>query len=113
MLLFPDFNKPFDVHGDSQLGLVRHKEEDQSHSNERCSVLGIVEALKEYRNVLLGQEVRIHNSHGSFKQHQSNDAASIELHSKMEMVIERIRTNVLLHQRRRQQDCRRIESCTH
>jgi len=79
MLSFPDFSKTFDVHTDAsdfQLGGVISQEgrpiafysrkltdTQQKYTTGEREMLSIVETLKEYRNILLGQKIRIHTDH--------------------------------------------------
>jgi RNase H-like domain found in reverse transcriptase len=79
MLAYPDFNKPFEIHTDAshyQLGAVISHEgkpiafysrklnpaQTRYTANER-ELLGIVETLKKYRNVLLGQQIEVFTDH--------------------------------------------------
>ena len=71
LLAYPDFNKPFQIHTDAsktQLGAVisqngrpiafysrkLHPAQTQYTVTE-CELLSIIETLKEFRNILLGQ----------------------------------------------------------
>ena len=79
LLRHPDFNKPFEMHTDinkNQLGVVisqeghtiafYNKNLNSSQLNyitlER-ELLTIVESLKEFRNILLGQEIKVWTGH--------------------------------------------------
>jgi len=75
LLAYPNFNKPFQIHTDAshyQLGAVVSQEgkpiafyrrklnpaQTQCTTTER-ELLCIVETLKEYRNILLGQQIKV------------------------------------------------------
>jgi len=79
LLAYPDFNKPFQIHMDAshyQLGAVVSQEgkpiafyirklnpaQTRYNTTER-ELLGIVETLKEYRNILLGQMIKVFTDH--------------------------------------------------
>jgi hypothetical protein len=79
MLSFPDFNKPFDLHADAseyQLGAAisqankpiafysrKLSSTQQKYTTGEREMLSIVEALKEFRNILLGHEIRVFTDH--------------------------------------------------
>lgn len=79
LLTFPDFNKPFHVYTDAseyQLGAVIMQEEkpiafysrklnsaQRNYTTGEQELLSIVETLKEFRNILLGQELIVHTDH--------------------------------------------------
>ena len=79
MLAFPDFNKPFHVYTDAsdyQLGAVIMQDDkplafysrkmngaQRRYTTGEQELLSIVETLKEYRNILLGQKIIIHTDH--------------------------------------------------
>ena len=79
MLAFPDFNKPFEIHTDAsntQLGAViaqdgkpiafysrKLNDAQTRHTTTERELLAIVETLKEYRNILLGQKIRVYTDH--------------------------------------------------
>ena len=79
LLRYPDFNQPFDVHTDAsdiQLGSVisqnglpiayysrkLHPAQKRYTVIER-ELLSIVETFKEFKNILLGQRIRVHTDH--------------------------------------------------
>jgi len=79
LLTYPDFNKAFEIHTDAskvQLGACISQEgkpvafysrklnpaQTQYTTTER-ELLSIVETLKEFRNILLGQEIIVHTDH--------------------------------------------------
>ena len=79
MLTYPNFNKPFDIHTDAsdvQLGAVISQEgkpiafysRKLNSAQARYTVgerelLSIVETLKEFRNILLGQSIKVYTDH--------------------------------------------------
>ena len=79
ILAYPDFSQPFEIHMDAsqmQLGAVisqnqkpiafySHKLNDaQTHyTMTEWELLAIVETLKEYRNILLGQKIIVYTDH--------------------------------------------------
>ena len=79
LLACPDFNKPFQIHMDAshyQLGAVVSQEGKQiafhscklNPAQTRCTaaereLLSAVETLKEYRNMLLGQTIKVFTDH--------------------------------------------------
>jgi hypothetical protein len=79
LLSYPDFNKPFIIHTDAshtQLGAVisqndkpiafysrKLKPEQTRYSTTERELLSIVETLKEFRNILLGQQIVVHTDH--------------------------------------------------
>ena len=79
MLAYPNFGKPFDIHTDAsktQLGAVISQEgkpiafysrklndAQTRYTTTERELLAIVETLKEYRNILLGHEIRVYTDH--------------------------------------------------
>ena len=79
MLAHPDFNKPFVIHTDAshyQLGAVISQEgkpiafysrklnpAQTRYTTTERELLSIVETLKEYRNILLGQQIEVFTDH--------------------------------------------------
>ena len=79
MLAYPDFNKPFVIHTDAshyQLGAVISQEgkpiafysrklnpAQTRYTTTERELLSIVETLKEYRNILLGQQIEVFTDH--------------------------------------------------
>jgi len=79
MLVFPDFNQPFDLHTDSsdcQLGSVLSQDNKPIAFFSRklnsallnCTVtdkelIGITEFLKHFRHILLGNKIKIYTDH--------------------------------------------------
>ena len=79
LLSFPDFNKPFEIHTDAskiQLGGIisqngkpiafysrKLNPAQTRYTTTERELLSIVETLKEFRNILLGQEIVIHTDH--------------------------------------------------
>ena len=79
LLAYPDFNKKFVIHTDAshyQLGGVisqdgkpiafysrKLKPEQTRYTTTERELLSIVETLKEFRNILLGQQIEVHTDH--------------------------------------------------
>jgi len=78
LLAYPDFNKPFKIHTDAshyQLGAVVSQEgklvafyrklnpAQMRYTTTERELLSIVETLKEYRNILLGQTIKVFTDH--------------------------------------------------
>jgi RNase H-like domain found in reverse transcriptase/Reverse transcriptase (RNA-dependent DNA polymerase)/Integrase zinc binding domain len=79
LLSYPDFTQPFDLHTDAsntQLGAVlsQHNKPIAFYSRKlnpaqtrytttERELLAIVETLKEFRNILLGQQIRVYTDH--------------------------------------------------
>ena len=79
ILAYPDFNKPFDIHTDAskvQLGAVISQENrpiafysrklsdtQTRYTTTERELLSIVETLKEFRTILLGQQLIVHTDH--------------------------------------------------
>ena len=79
MLAYPDFNKPFEIHTDAshyQLGAVisqsgkpiafysrKLNPAQTRYTTTERELLSIVETLKEYRNILLGQQIEVFTDH--------------------------------------------------
>src|SRR6476660_5576078 len=79
LLAYLDFNKPFDIHMDAsltQLGACISQDgkpiafysrklnpAQTRYTTTKRELLSIVEVLKEFRNILLGQQIRVHTDH--------------------------------------------------
>ena len=79
ILNYPDFNKVFEIHTDAsdrQLGAVIFQEgkpfafysrklssAQHNYTTTEQELLSIVETLKEFRNILLGQKIKIYTDH--------------------------------------------------
>ena len=79
LLVYPDFNKPFEIHTDAsknQLGAVisqngkpiafysrKLSNAQTRYTTTERELLAIVETLKEFRNILLGQEITVWTDH--------------------------------------------------
>ena len=79
ILNYPDFNKVFEIHTDAsdrQLGAVISQEgkplalysrklssAQRNYTTTEQELLSIVETLKEFRNILLGQKIKIYTDH--------------------------------------------------
>ena len=79
ILAYPDFNLPFDVHTDAsdrQLGAVisqngkalafysrKLNSAQRNYTTTERELLSIVETLKEFRNILLGQRIHVYTDH--------------------------------------------------
>ena len=79
ILTYPDWSKPFDIHtnaSDTQLGAVISQNDmpiafysrkinsaQQNYTTMERELLAIVDTLKEYQNILYGQDIKIHTDH--------------------------------------------------
>ena len=79
LLAYPDFNVPFDVHTDAsdlQLGAVisqngrpiafysrKLNKSQRNYTTTERELLAIVETLKEFQNILLGHDIKVHTDH--------------------------------------------------
>ena len=79
ILAYPDFSKTFDVHTDAsdrQLGAVisqsgkplafysrKLNSAQRNYTTTERELLSIVETLKEFRNILLGQKIKVYTDH--------------------------------------------------
>jgi len=79
LLAYPDFNKPFEIYTDAsnrQLGSVitqnkqpiayfsrKLNQAQKNYTTTERELLAIVETLKEFRNILLGHEIKIYTDH--------------------------------------------------
>jgi len=79
LLTYPNFNKPFDIHTDAPdvpLGTVISQNDmpiafyscklnkaQHNYTVTERELLAIVETLKEYRNILLGQQIKVFTDH--------------------------------------------------
>ena len=79
LLHYPDFNKPFEIHTDAshyQLGAVitqdnkpiafysrRLRDGQHNYTTTERELLAIVETLKEFRTILLGQKIKVYTDH--------------------------------------------------
>ena len=79
LLVYPDFNKPFVIHTDAskvQLGAVISQNNKPiafysrklnpaqvNYTTTERELLSIVETLKEFRNILLGQQIKVYTDH--------------------------------------------------
>ena len=79
LLSYPDFNKPFEIHTDAskvQLGAVISQNNKPiafysrklnpaqvNYTTTERELLSIVETLKEFRNILLGQQIKVYTDH--------------------------------------------------
>jgi hypothetical protein len=76
LLSYPDFNKPFHIHTDASLGAVISQDNrpiafysrklqlaQVRYTTTERELLSIVETLKEFRNILLGQQIVVHTDH--------------------------------------------------
>ena len=79
LLAYPDFNQPFDIHTDAshtQLGAVISQNNkpiafysrklnpaQTRYTTTERELLSIVETLKEFRNILLGQQIVVYTDH--------------------------------------------------
>ena len=79
LLFYPDFNKEFEIHTDAslkQIGAVikqdgkpitfysrKSRDGQHNYTTTECELLAIVETLKEFRTILLGQQIKIYTDH--------------------------------------------------
>jgi hypothetical protein len=79
LLTYPNFNEPFEIHTDAsdvQLGAVisqnsvpiafcsrKLNKAQRNYTVTERELLAIVETLKEYRNILLGQQIKVFTDH--------------------------------------------------
>jgi hypothetical protein len=88
LLTYPDFNKLFEIHTDAsklQLGACISQEgkpiafysrklnsAQTRYTTAERELLSIVETLKEFRNILLGQQILVHTDHSNLTAKQFN-----------------------------------------
>jgi hypothetical protein len=79
LLAYPDFNAPFQIHTDAcktQIGAVASQNGEpiafysrkmnsaqQNHTGTEKELLSIVATLKEFRNILIGQQITVFTDH--------------------------------------------------
>ena len=79
LLSYPDFNLPFEIHTDAshtQLGAVisqnnkliafysrKLQPAQRQYTTTECELLSIVKTLKEFKNILLGQQIVVYTNH--------------------------------------------------
>ena len=79
LLSYPDFNLPFEIHTNAshtQLGAVisqnnkpiafysrKLQPAQRRYTTTECELLSIIETLKEFKNILLGQQIVVHIDH--------------------------------------------------
>ena len=79
LLAHPDFNAPFEIHTDAsklQLGAVisqkgkpiafysrKINSDQQNYTTTEKKLLSMVATLKEFRNILLGQQITVYTDH--------------------------------------------------
>ena len=79
LLAYPNFNEPFEIHTDAskqQLGAVISQKKQPiafysrklnsaqvNYTTTERELLSIVETLKEFRNILLGQKIKVYTDH--------------------------------------------------
>src|SRR5687767_9582304 len=88
LLAYPNFNEVFDIHTDAslyQLGACisqngkpiafysrKLNPAQTRYTTTERELLSIVEVLKEFRNILLGQQIRVHTDHENLTQKKFN-----------------------------------------
>src|SRR5687768_15324590 len=88
LLAYPNFNEVFDIHTDAslyQLGAYisqngkpiafysrKLNPAQTRYTTTERELLSIVEVLKEFRNILLGQQIRVHTDHENLTQKKFN-----------------------------------------
>ena len=96
LLAYPDFNKPFDIHTDAshtQLGAVISQDgkpiafysrklnpAQTRYTTTERELLSIVETLKEFRNILIGQRIRVYTDHKNLTYKQFNTERVMRWH---------------------------------
>ena len=76
LLSYPDFNLPFEIHTNAshtQLGAVISQNiafysrklqlAQRQYTTTECKLLSIIETLKEFKNILLGQQIVVYTNH--------------------------------------------------
>ena len=90
LLAYPDFNELFEIHTDAsayQLGSVISQKgrpiafysrkltsAQQNYTTTERELLAIVETLKEFKNILLGQRIRVYTDHENLTYKQFNSS---------------------------------------
>ena len=114
LLMYPEYGKRFDVHTDGcnyQIGAVisqngkpvahflrKFNQAQYRYTTTEKELLAIVETLKTYRQVLLGQEIRIYTDHKNLT-YPSTDFASDRI-LRQRLVIEEFGAKLFLRSRR-------------
>jgi hypothetical protein len=96
LLSYPDFSAPFEIHTDAsknQLGSVisqggkpvafysrKLNPAQQRYTTTERKLLSIVETLKEFRNIILGQQVVVHTDHLNLTHKQFNTDRVMQWH---------------------------------
>ena len=91
ILSYPDFTKNFDIHmnaSDLQLGAVISQNKkpillysrklnpaQKGYTTTTTNFLAIVEMLKEFKNILLGQKILVYTDHKNLKSKAHNSAS--------------------------------------
>ena len=92
LLAYPDFSQTFDIHTDAslyQLGACisqngkpiafysrKLNPAQTRYTTTERELLSIVEVLKEFRNILLGQQIRVHTDHKNLTYKNSTQTES-------------------------------------
>ena len=87
LLVYPDFSKPFEIHTDAskvQLGAVISQENKPiafysrklnpaqvNYTTTERELLYIIETLKELRNILLGQQIKVYTDHKNLQNYMT------------------------------------------
>jgi hypothetical protein len=96
LLSYPDFNKPFHIHTDAshyQLGAVISQDNrpiafysrklqpaQVRYTTTERELLSIIETLKEFRNILLGQRIVVHTDHQNLTHKNFNTKRIMQWH---------------------------------
>jgi hypothetical protein len=94
--LYPDFNKPFHIHTDAshyQLGAVISQDNcpiafysrklqpaQVRYITTKQKLLSIIEMIKEFRNILLGQRIVVHTDHQNLTHKNFNNKHVMQWH---------------------------------
>jgi hypothetical protein len=103
LLLYPDFNKPFHIHTDAshyQLGKIISQNDcpiafyscklqlvQVRYTTTEQELVSIIETLKEFQNILRGQQIVVHRDHQTLTHNNFNTKHVMQWH----LIIEEFR----------------------